>query len=102
MQFKISLFLAVATAILALGTASKRNPQNPPLGNTGAMADIMSEFAPLPNVLLGTSIGNDDAAAWRRAPMSFLSGLGWRTWVSYEPAIGPVDWTTRVDTDHDA
>ncbi len=36
MQFKNSLFLAVATSILALGTASKRNPSNPPLVNTGA------------------------------------------------------------------
>lgn len=60
---------------------------------TGAMADILHEFDPLPNVLIGTSVGNQDAAAWRRAPMSFLSEIGWRTWVSYEPAIGSVDWS---------
>lgn len=46
----------------------------------------------LPNVLLGTSVGTDKAALQRRSAMRLLHELGWKTWVSYEPAIEYVDW----------
>ena len=47
---------------------------------------------PLRNVWLGVSVENQNAADERQAPMEQLAELGWMTWVSYEPALGPVDW----------
>ena len=47
---------------------------------------------PLPNVLLGTSVENEEWADKRALPMCHLSKLGWKTMVSYEPALGPVNW----------
>lgn len=46
----------------------------------------------LSNVLLGASVGNQRWADIRRASMRLISEDGWRTWVSYEPALGLVDW----------
>jgi protein gp37 len=48
---------------------------------------------PLPNVWLGTSVENQEWADARRPPMERLNRRGWTTFVSYEPALGPVDWT---------
>lgn len=45
-----------------------------------------------PHVWLGTSVENQTWADARREPMDVLSKMGWTTFVSYEPAIGPVDW----------
>lgn len=47
---------------------------------------------PLPNVIIGTSIENQRAADLRREHLRAVSDLGWKTFVSYEPALGPVDW----------
>lgn len=47
---------------------------------------------PLPNVLLGCSVGHQRAADWRRSAMRLVAERGWQTWVSYEPALGPVNW----------
>ena len=48
---------------------------------------------PLPHAWLGTSIEDQRRADERRTPMRRLADAEWLTWVSYEPAIGPVDWT---------
>lgn len=48
---------------------------------------------PLPNVWLGTSVEDQARADIRREPMSAIAKMGWLAWVSYEPALGPVDWT---------
>lgn len=50
------------------------------------------QLSALPNVLLGASVGYQGAADERRAPMAEIAALGWRTWVSYEPALWSVDW----------
>lgn len=47
---------------------------------------------PLPNVWLGVSVEDQKRADDRRDLMQGIANSGWRTWVSYEPAIGPVDW----------
>jgi protein gp37 len=57
------------------------------------MATLLQDYEPLPNVILGTSVENQTRADDRAEPMHFLSSRGWRTWVSYEPALGHVDWT---------
>lgn len=46
---------------------------------------------PLPNVLLGTSVSTQAEADERLPHLSRLAAAGWRTWVSVEPMIGPVD-----------
>jgi protein gp37 len=48
---------------------------------------------PLPNVWLGCSVENQKYADERREAMRSISEMGWTTFVSYEPALGPVDWT---------
>lgn len=48
---------------------------------------------PLPNVWLGGSCEDQRRADERREPMAALAANGWRSFVSYEPAIGPIDWT---------
>jgi protein gp37 len=48
---------------------------------------------PLPNVWLGTSVERQQEADKRREPLAALAAAGWNTWVSYEPALGPVDWS---------
>lgn len=48
---------------------------------------------PAPNILLGCSVENQNWALLRWAPMGTISAMGWATFVSYEPALGPVDWS---------
>lgn len=47
---------------------------------------------PLPNVWLGASIEDQPRAERRRDSMRGLADMGWRTFGSYEPALGPVQW----------
>jgi protein gp37 len=45
------------------------------------------------HILIGFSISNQDDAEVALDHLRRVHILGWRTWVSYEPALGPVDWT---------
>lgn len=47
---------------------------------------------PLPNCILGVSVENQEWALRRRAALSVVSMFGWKTFVSYEPALGEVNW----------
>lgn len=47
----------------------------------------------LSNVWLGVSVENQLYAHSRRGFLRDVADLGWNTFVSYEPALGPVDWT---------
>lgn len=60
----------------------------------GRMLAVLARcnLTPLPNVLMGCSAGSQSAADERLEAMRGVAGMGWRTWVSYEPAIGPVNW----------
>lgn len=49
--------------------------------------------APLPNVWLGCSVEDQRRADERRPAMAAIADFGWTTWVSYEPALGGVDWS---------
>jgi len=55
--------------------------------------DITLHTFPLPNVIIGTTAEDQPRADERRPAMSAIAAAGWRTMVSYEPALGPVDWT---------
>jgi protein gp37 len=48
---------------------------------------------PLKNVWLGASVEDQRHADLRLPFMQQISRKGWRTFVSYEPALGQVDWT---------
>jgi protein gp37 len=48
---------------------------------------------PLSNVWFGVSVEDQTRADERREPLCTVASAGWRTWVSYEPALGLVDWT---------
>lgn len=48
---------------------------------------------PLSNVWVGASVEDQVRADERREPMAQVAAAGWITFVSYEPALGPVDWT---------
>ncbi|MFG1461782.1 phage Gp37/Gp68 family protein [Xanthobacter sp. DSM 24535] len=48
---------------------------------------------PLPNVLIGVSVEDQRRADERREDLAALATSGWQTFVSYEPALGHVDWT---------
>lgn len=59
------------------------------LANRGS--EVPPRF-PLPNVWLGVSVEDQKRADERRHSMAELAAEGWTTWVSYEPALGPVEW----------
>ncbi len=47
---------------------------------------------PLRNVVIGCTAENQTQADAHRLHMQALAARGWKTFVSYEPALGPVDW----------
>lgn len=47
---------------------------------------------PLPNVRLGVSIEDQEWADIRAPYLRMAHNMGWKTFVSYGPACGPVDW----------
>lgn len=61
-------------------------PQHIPVPPTGITF-------PLPNAWLGVSAEDQRRADERRADLALLATARWRTFASYEPALGPVDWT---------
>lgn len=48
---------------------------------------------PLPNVFIGCTAEDQEQADLRRPDMQRIAAAGWHTFVSYEPALGPVDWS---------
>ena len=64
----------------------------------GRMTDWVAKWAiwesprPLPNVWLGVSIEDQTTADERMPLLLQVAALGWQTFVSYEPALGHVDW----------
>jgi protein gp37 len=48
---------------------------------------------PLPNVIEGTSVSCQSEADEFRPAMEAIAALGCPTVVSYEPALGPIDWS---------
>lgn len=47
---------------------------------------------PADHIWLGTSVEDQRRADERRMAMADISARGWKTFVSYEPALGLVDW----------
>jgi len=55
----------------------------------------------LPNVVIGTSVENQETADKRLPFLATLkqASAGWTTMVSYEPALGNVNWNCVTDSD---
>lgn len=53
----------------------------------------VDEWLPIPHILMGVSVGNQKTADRRREALRSVALRGWSTWISYEPALAPVDWT---------
>lgn len=47
---------------------------------------------PLNNIYLGCTVENQKRANERRSDMEAISEMGWKTWVSFEPALEVVNW----------
>lgn len=54
---------------------------------------VESYFPDVENVVFGTTVENQEEADRRRPSMAAVAAAGWKTFVSYEPALEPVDWT---------
>lgn len=57
------------------------------------MARVLAGMTPLRNVVLGCSVEDQAQANIRHSHMLAVSGMGWRTWVSSEPRLSPINWT---------
>lgn len=53
----------------------------------------LSARKPFSNVLIGFSVCNETDAKEARPFLKDIADKGWNTWVSYEPALEPIDWT---------
>ncbi len=57
-------------------------------------------LSPAPNIFIGTTVEDQQRADERMPHIVKLHERGWRTMVSYEPALGPVDfgpWAEHID-----
>lgn len=54
---------------------------------------VLDGLAPKPHIWIGTSVENQPWANKRRDHLRDLAQAGWNTFVSYEPSLGPVDWS---------
>lgn len=52
-----------------------------------------NRYWPLPNIFIGCTAEDQQRADELRPHMDSIAVAGWKTFVSYEPALGPVDWT---------
>lgn len=52
-----------------------------------------TECWPMRNVFIGCTAEDQKRADELRPHMARIAAAGWQTFVSYEPALGPVDWT---------
>lgn len=54
---------------------------------------------PWPHVRIGMTVENEKMARLRLPRLAELAWDGWKTFVSYEPALGPINWWPFLDPD---
>jgi len=54
--------------------------------------DWISRRGVQPNIYMGVSVENNERAKERLPDFDEIHKMGWKTWVSYEPALSKVDW----------
>jgi protein gp37 len=64
-----------------------------PLGHGFSGGEYHWRPWPLSNVIIGTTVEDQQRADERMPHLMALAAMGWRTVVSYEPALSAVDWT---------
>jgi protein gp37 len=62
------------------------------IGDIDMPDDIRLSAWPLTNVWAGVTAEDQRRADERRQDLRAVAAMGWTTFVSYEPALGPVDW----------
>ncbi len=66
--------------------------KHPLLGKSNFAPEATFEAAIIPRLWLGTSVENQRCADERREHLKAVAEMGFTTFVSYEPAVGPVQW----------
>lgn len=79
--------------ITAIAQTPSRRKMAPALASIPLGKVCIGLVWPLPNVWLGVSAEDQQRADERRDDLAVLAAQGWTTFVSYEPALGSVDWT---------
>jgi protein gp37 len=79
--------------IVEIMTATPRHAFQVLTKRPDRMLQSLASITPMPHVWIGTSVEDQKRADERREPLRALAEAGWNTWVSYEPALGPVDWS---------
>ena len=59
----------------------------------GVPIDTFTDGRWHPNIIIGGTVEDQECADERRPHMERIAAAGWHTFVSYEPALGPVDWS---------
>lgn len=90
LTFAGAFSLLAARAVRAVRELPRRGGEN---AQTRFAAQQRVLAGPLPNLFLGVSVEDQRRADERRVPLAHVAAAGWRTFVSYEPALGPVDWS---------
>ncbi len=62
-----------------------------------ALAERYLPAEPRANIRVGMTVEDEDTARMRLPALSLLGLKGWQTFVSYEPALGPVNWWPWLD-----
>lgn len=68
-----------------------KRPENWP-----AFLPVAEPQPPFENIRLGVTIEDQERAHQRGPVLQFASDIGWPTFISYEPALGPVEWSPFV------
>jgi|SRR5579883_367150 len=62
-----------------------------------ALAERYLPAEPRANIRVGMTVEDEDNARMRLPALAMLGLKGWQTFVSYEPALGPVNWWPWLD-----
>jgi protein gp37 len=92
-DFQTQISIEAAKLVQAYWPKLRMMPKGLSWNLKGLPAYVVGQLKfPLPNVWLGVSVENQKYADERGASMAAIAARGWKTFVSYEPALGPVLW----------
>lgn len=91
-EWRAELWLTIADTQSLDWLLLTKRPENWPF-----LLPVAEPREPFRNVRLGVTIEDQEAFEERAAILQFAADLGWPTFVSYEPALGPVDWTPAFE-----
>lgn len=91
-EWRIRLWSLIAVTPRLDWLLLTKRPQNWPL-----MLPVAEPQPPFSNIRLGVTIEDQQRFDERAPVLQFAADIGWPTFVSYEPALGPVDWTPAFE-----